>query len=134
MAIYITGDTHIPIDVEKLNTRNFPEQKTMTKDDFVIICGDFGGVWDDSKEDRYWLKWLNEKKFTTLFVDGNHENFDLLYQYEIVDFMGGKARQIMPSVFHLMRGEIYEIAGKKLFTMGGAASHDKIYRDRKSVV
>lgn len=33
----------------------------MTKDDFVIICGDFGGVWSEGGEDneeRYLLKWL----------------------------------------------------------------------------
>lgn len=52
--IYITGDTHIPIDINKLSVKNFPEQKNMTKDDFVIICGDFGGVWEkDSAEDKY---------------------------------------------------------------------------------
>ena len=42
--IYITGDCHC--NFERFNTENFPEQKEMTKDDYVIICGDFGGVWD----------------------------------------------------------------------------------------
>ena len=42
--IYITGDCHS--NFERFNTRNFPEQKEMTKDDYVIICGDFGGVWN----------------------------------------------------------------------------------------
>lgn len=40
--IYITGDCHQ--NYERFNTRNFPEQKEMTKDDYVIICGDFGGA------------------------------------------------------------------------------------------
>ena len=48
--IYITGDTHIPIDIKKLNTKNFSEQKTLTKEDYVIICGDFGGVWNGKNE------------------------------------------------------------------------------------
>ena len=47
----------------------------MNKDDYVIICGDFG-YWDESKEQKYWLKWLDGKPFTTLWVDGNHENYD----------------------------------------------------------
>jgi hypothetical protein len=64
----------------RFNTDIFPEQKDMTKDDYVIVCGDFG-IWDDSKRKRYWLKWLDEKPFTTLFVDSNHENFDLLAGY-----------------------------------------------------
>lgn len=50
--------------------------QTMTKQDYVIICGDFGGVWDGSKREKYWLDWLEDKPFTTLFVSGNHENYN----------------------------------------------------------
>ena len=63
--IYITGDTHQNIDISKLNTKNFPEQKELTKSDYVIICGDFGMVWNNSKEEMYWRKWLEKKNFTT---------------------------------------------------------------------
>lgn len=126
--VYITGDTHIPIDIHKLSKANFPEQQNMTKKDFLIICGDFGGVWNSSKEEKYWLKWLNDKPFTTLFIDGNHENFDKINQYAVKSFMGGNTHQIMDSVYHLMRGQIFEIDGLKFFAMGGAASHDKAYR------
>lgn len=38
--IYITGDCHG--NFEKFNKRIFPEQNEMTKEDYVIICGDFG--------------------------------------------------------------------------------------------
>lgn len=47
--VYITGDTHGEIDVHKLTKKNFPIQKQMTKDDSLIICGDFGCVWDGQK-------------------------------------------------------------------------------------
>ena len=87
--VYITGDTHIPVDISKLNSKRFPDQKTLSKDDFVIICGDFGGVWNNDHEERYWRKWLEQKQFTTLFIDGNHENFHLLNEFEVVDFAGG---------------------------------------------
>ncbi len=40
--IYITGDTHA--DFSKFNEDRFPIQNEMTKDDYVIICGDFGGA------------------------------------------------------------------------------------------
>lgn len=71
--IYITGDIHG--DPTRFSKEAFPEQDTMTKEDYVIICGDFGLVWDkeESKNERYWLNWLQNKPFTTLFVDGNHE-------------------------------------------------------------
>lgn len=126
--IYITGDTHIPIDIRKLTMSNFAEQKSLTKDDVVIVCGDFGGVWDNSGEELYWRKWLEDKSFTTLFIDGNHENFPLLNQFEVVEKFGANVHQIGDSIFHLMRGEIYTIHGLKFFCMGGASSHDKEYR------
>ena len=126
--IYITGDTHIPIDIHKLSTKRFPEQKQLTREDYVIICGDFGGVWDNSKSDLYWRKWLEDKPFTTLFIDGNHENFPLLYQFPDRDFAGGTVREIMPHGLHLKRGEIYNLDGKTFFCFGGAASHDRYLR------
>ncbi|MFB7814053.1 metallophosphoesterase [Paenibacillus chitinolyticus] len=128
--IYITGDIHGTISVgSRLNKKNFPEQKSLTKKDCVIIAGDFGLIWDESREDQYWLKWLHkEKPFTTLFIDGNHENFDLLEQYPVEIWNGGKVHKINSSVIHLMRGQVFTIENKKFFTFGGAASHDKEYR------
>lgn len=126
--IYITGDTHIPIDIHKLSVSNFGEQKSMTKNDVVIVCGDFGGVWDNSKEELYWRNWLNDKPFTTLFVDGNHENFPLLNRFPTVKMFGGPVHQISDSIFHLQRGEVYTIQKNTFFCLGGASSHDKSYR------
>lgn len=122
--IYVTGDCHGQFN--RFSTDAFPEQKEMTRDDYVIVCGDFGGVWYDSKTERWWLDWLEEKPFTLVFVDGNHENFDRLYsnEFEIVDFHGGKAHKIRENVYHLMRGYIFELDGKKIFAFGGARSHD----------
>jgi hypothetical protein len=99
----------------------------MTKDDYVIILGDFGMVWDysgDSRYEKYWLDWLDEKSFTTLFIDGNHENHDRLDAMEVEQWHGGKVHKVRPSVIHLMRGQVYDIEGLKFFTFGGASSHD----------
>ena len=126
--IFITGDTHCDYDWHKLNTTNFPEQKTLTKDDYVIITGDFGGVWGLDKTDKYIIKTYEQRHFTTLFVDGNHENHDALDQYPVEEWHGGKIHRISNTVIHLMRGQVYEIGGKTFFTMGGAQSTDKIYR------
>lgn len=123
--IYITGDCHR--NFERFNRSIFPEQEKMTKDDYVIICGDFGGVWNkdsESDEETMLLDWLDCKSYTTLFVDGNHENFDRLYSYPVEKWHGGKVHKIRPSVIHLMRGQVFIIDGKKIFTFGGASSHD----------
>lgn len=123
--IFITGDCHS--DFVRFNIENFPEQNKMTKDDCVIICGDFGGVWnvdEESKRESWWMDWLEERPFTTVFVDGNHENFDRLYGYPVERWKGGKVHRIRSSVIHLMRGQVFQIEGKKIFTFGGANSHD----------
>ena len=44
--IYITGDTHGGF--QRFTSDHFPQQKQMERDDYAIITGDFGGVWDDS--------------------------------------------------------------------------------------
>lgn len=123
--IYITGDCHQ--NFERFNRHIFPEQKEMTKDDCVIICGDFGGVWnkdEESKQETMLMDWLECKSFTTLFVDGNHENFDRLSAYPVEEWHGGKTHKIRPTVIHMMRGQVFEIEGKSIFTFGGASSHD----------
>ena len=123
--IYITGDCHG--NFERFNNSIFPEQEEMTKDDFVIICGDFGGVWHkdvESEQETMILDWLECKPFTTLFVCGNHENFDRLYGYPEEEWNGGRIHRIRPSVIHLMRGQVFTLEGKRIFAFGGASSHD----------
>jgi hypothetical protein len=126
--IYITGDLHGNIDISKLNTKNFPEQKNLTKSDYLIILGDFGLIWNNSKEEKYWLKWLNSKPWTTLFIDGNHENHEILNSIGVSEAFGGGVHRISDSIYHLMRGEVYTIENKKFFCFGGAESIDKMYR------
>lgn len=123
--IFVTGDTHG--DFCRFSSQSFLEQSEMTKEDIVIICGDFGGIWDyrgETSYEKYWLNWLEEKPFTTCFVDGNHENFNRLYDMPIEHWNGGKVHKIRPSIIHLMRGQVFELQGLKFFTFGGASSHD----------
>ena len=126
--IFITGDTHCPHDIHKLNSKNFPVGKTLTKDDIVIICGDAGFVWDNSKHDTWWIKWIDKKPWTTVYVDGNHENHPLLNTYPEVNFHGAKAHKISDSLYHIKRGEIMTLNGETYFCFGGAFSHDVEYR------
>ena len=127
--IYITGDTHREIDIWKINPDDgFPKGKELTDKDYVLICGDFGCIWDGAQGDAFWLKWLESLPWTTLFVDGNHENFDVLNNYPIMEWHGGLVHRIRYNVLHLMRGQVFEIEGKNFFTFGGAFSHDRVMR------
>lgn len=119
--IYITGDCHG--FYERFSAKAFPEQKQMDRDDFVIVTGDFG-FWDNSEEQQYWRKWLTKKPFTLLWADGNHENFDMLNSFPVEKWHGGNVHRISENILHLMRGQVFDIQGKKWFVMGGAPSHD----------
>ena len=126
--IFVTGDTHGSIDVRKLGSKEWPEGRTLDRDDYVVVCGDFGCVWGGPQKDRYWLDWVEDKPFTTLFVDGNHENFDLLDAMDVVEWHGGHVHEVRPHVRHLMRGQVFDLHGRSFFAMGGARSHDMEYR------
>ena len=120
--IYATGDLHG--NALRFQPEYFPEQAGMTKNDVVIITGDFGGVWFGDSRDDETLDWLERLPFTLAFVCGNHENFDALERYPVEDWHGGKVHRIRPHVLHLMRGQIFELESYRFFTMGGAKSHD----------
>lgn len=124
--IYVTGDTHGLNDFYKLHlfAKEHPE---LTKDDYVIIAGDFSGLWSDDITEET-LKNYTELPFTVLFVDGNHENFDMLDSYPVEEWNGGKVHRIKPDIIHLMRGQIFGIEGNVIFTFGGATSIDKEWR------
>lgn len=117
--IYVTGDTHgiySRFDDPKLNA--------LKRGDTLIVCGDFGFIWDGSKEEMNVLKKLSKKKYTICFVDGTHENFEMLNRLKIKRWNGGKVHQISENIFHLMRGQVFTIEGQKIFTMGGGESPD----------
>jgi hypothetical protein len=129
--IYVTGDTHRTTDIGKLLSPSMTRKK-LTKNDFVIIAGDFGALWNGygSEQDEHVLGMYAKFPWTTLWVDGNHENFDQLKMYPTEEWNGGLVQKMNDSVIHLMRGQIYDIDGLKFFTMGGATSIDKMFRIR----
>lgn len=119
--IFVTGDCHGSYN--RFSMASFPQQKEMDRQDFVIVCGDFG-YWDRSKEQEYWMNWLGQKDFTVLFVDGNHENYDLLAELPVTTWRGGRVQMIRENVIHLLRGQMFTLQGRRFFTFGGAKSHD----------
>lgn len=122
MSLYLTGDTHG--DFRRFLPESFYEQESLTKKDTILICGDFGGIWYGDERDDEVLDWMESRSFTTAFVTGNHENYDALRKYPLEEWKGGNIRRIRPSVILLERGQIFNLYGKRFFTMGGASSHD----------
>lgn len=122
--IYITGDTHGDF-TRFSNGRMRIQGMELTEEDYIIICGDFGLCWAKNGTFNYNCKNFTEKKYTILWVQGNHENYDMIAEYPIEKWHGGNVRHVVrDKVILLERGQVFEIEGKKFFTFGGAASHD----------
>ena len=107
---------------------NFPEQKNMTRDDYVIVLGDFGLLWHKNDTYEHWLDWLKKKNFTVLWLDGNHENHAWIHQLPLAKWNGGTIHVVAENILHLMRGQVYTIEDKTFFVCGGAASYDREFR------
>ncbi len=120
--IYITSDTH----GDRFRfIRNMLNDESWTKDDYLIICGDFGYIFfNDSGEEKF-LDFLETKPYTICFCDGNHENFPAIFKYPQEKWNGGNIHRIRKNIIHLMRGQVFTIENKKIFTMGGAYSIDR---------
>ena len=129
--IYLIGDTHG--EDSRFREGPFLGDGAPKKGDYLIVSGDFGFVFYTPGTvnyviERERLDALSELPYTILFVDGNHENFDRLGAFEVEEWCGGKVHKIRPNIIHLMRGQVFTIEGKKIFTMGGGYSMDKASR------
>ena len=128
MTVYVTGDVHGGIDMQKL--RDWELGDSLTSDDYLIIAGDFGFPWDFSAEECADIAWLESRPYTVLFVDGNHERFDHWAERPMELWHGGLTQRLSDTspMRRLTRGEVFELDGSTIFTMGGATSVDKEYR------
>ncbi len=124
--IYITGDTHADISCFKN-----PKLSKLGEKDIVIVCGDFGFIWNpESPAEKKNMEWLKKRKYTICFVDGAHENFDILNAYTPYRWKGGNTHKIADNIYHLMRGEVFTLESKTFFVMGGGESEDAYMRDK----
>lgn len=73
--IFVTGDTHVRHDIQKLDKENFTAGEALCKDDILIICGDAGIVWLNEEKDRELIAWYDSRPWTTVYCDGNHEGW-----------------------------------------------------------
>ena len=130
--LFLTGDTHAGIDIEKLHIFN-KKHPELTKEDYIIVLGDFGVIWNSLDEFTYDLINTYEGfNFSTAFVLGNHEGYNLLKTFPKEEWNNGLVRRISDSIIQLENGEIYNISINNeelsFFVMGGASSIDKYSR------
>lgn len=111
--------------LERLYDKQFRKLK---KGDVLIVCGDFGYIFDGSKTEKQVIKYLAKRKFVTAFVEGTHDNLDTINCCRTTVWKGGMVHRIKGNLLHLMRGQIFEIEGNTYFTFGGGESIDKDMR------
>lgn len=126
--LFITGDCHGDIDIKKLTVAQFAIQKELTKNDIVIVMGDWGAIWYGNRKDNYMLNWWDNKPWTTFVVLGNHENWNAIEQLPITDKFDNIVYQAGKSVFLAHSGLIYNLMDRKCLVVNGADSHDKEWR------
>jgi len=135
--VYLTGDTHGWIDIHKLRRAMWPEGGRLTRDDLLVILGDFGMYWEPTLRGRLkgCMDWLESQPWTTLWLDGNHENHAVVAAEPVAEMFGGTVgtHPRYPHVVHLRRGEAYDLplgggATASVWVMGGARSVDRAWR------
>lgn len=124
--IIVTGDTHG--EQGRFNYLATQGETEWTENDYLIVSGDFGYLFLNDSYENVFLNHLEEKPYTICFVDGNHENHAALNEFPVEIWNGGKIHRIRKNVIHLMRGQVFEIDGKKVLTFGGAYSIDRAQR------
>ncbi len=141
--IYLTGDTHGCWGTAKSNVLGLKDRlEKVENGSTVIILGDFGFIfmnhhtpkrtWLKSEQDKLkkMQKYCSERDIILMFIDGNHENFNRLYNdYPLCEKYGGQCRQIDDNIYHIERGSILTINELKFFCCGGGDSVDKAYRN-----
>lgn len=121
--VYITGDMHG--DLERLYDKEFRKLK---RGDILIVCGDFGYIFDGSKQEKEVINFFAKRKFVTAFVEGTHDNLNTINRARETVWKGGKVHRIKGNLLHLMRGQVFTIDGNRYFTFGGGESTDKDMR------
>lgn len=119
--IYITGDTHGDLDRFRKG-----KARWLRKQDVVIVLGDFGFFWSDDRKEQAARAWLQKRRYTILFLEGCHDNLDLLAKSQTpAEKYGATLGHIGGNLYYVPRGQILEIEGKKLLCFGGGESTDK---------
>ena len=121
MSFAIAGDTHGTLDLTKVVQYYEGREDEFNKDDdYLIILGDVGVCGFSASVEAETRSVLRDLPVTTLFIDGNHENFEQLNSYPVDEWNGGKVHFVESDIIHLMRGQVYDIDGTTFFTFGGA--------------
>jgi len=129
--LYFHGDIHGNA-IANFSYRRNPEMRELTENDYLIVLGDCGIPWNylTEKRDLHELHWLNERPYKTIFITGNHDNYDLIEQMPQINFCNGIARRAVfkdktfENIVYIDKPTVLDIQEQHILIIPGADSHD----------
>lgn len=100
-------------------------------EDTCVQVGDFGFLFrekdgtDNAFLNDFESSWPDKRIFV---IPGNHENYDLIEKFPLVECNGALSRQVRENIYYIERGEILNVDGLRILCCGGADSLDKAWR------
>ncbi len=101
-----------------------PVVRRMGKEDYLIILGGCGVTEHGTKHDLM-ISAYRDLPCSVLFLDGAQDDYDFLSEYPIFPWNGGNIQVISRGIYRLMRGQIFNLEGISVLSMGGALSKDR---------
>ena len=126
--VFVTGDKHGQLE-PFLHNKSL---KKIKKNDVLIVCGDFGFLWDGSSQEQKNLRWLSKRKYVIAFVEGCNDNGKIIKEHPISEWNGGNVRIISKNIIYLMQGETYKIQDKKILTFGGGFNPNILVEEQEN--
>lgn len=93
----------------------------------VVQLGDFGFIWDHLRTYEAINNAFAEADIQLIWIDGNHENFDLMLTLGI-DPNATEPVRTHSHITYIPRGVVFDLGGRKCMGFGGAYSIDKYRR------
>jgi Icc-related predicted phosphoesterase len=125
--ILFAGDTH----GEEDHVRYLLQMAVKENAQAVFVLGDFG-IWDHMDGGAFTSsvsKFSKQYEVPVYFLPGNHENYDLLFEYEAEKPRCGDGFVwLKPGVGYSPRGHRWAWNGVRFMSLGGAYSVDKQWR------
>lgn len=125
--IMFAGDTH----GDTMHVTFLIDHAVKTGADAVFVLGDFG-IWNHADQGKF-IESVNKRAdragVRVYFLPGNHDNYDVLAEWEQGNERDGDGFvRVLPNLHYSPRGHRWTWGGVRFMSLGGAYSVDKDWR------
>lgn len=101
-----------------------PIVQSMSKHDYLVMLGN-SGITEPRVDFRETVSKYRDLPCSILVIDGSTDDYDLLSDHPLFPWNGGMTQNLSRNITRLMRGQVFAIQGKTIFSMGGALSKER---------